>query len=31
MSYLYETLADLAHLSDTHNLPLWEVVIRAEM
>ena len=31
MSYLYDTLADLAHLSDTHNLPMWEIVIRAEM
>lgn len=31
MSYLYEILADLAHLSDTHNLPVWEIVIRAEM
>ena len=31
MSYLYDTLADLAHLSDTHNLPMWEIVTRAEM
>ncbi|KAF1683063.1 L-serine ammonia-lyase, iron-sulfur-dependent, subunit alpha [Veillonella sp. R32] len=31
MSYLYETLADLMHLSETHELPVWEIVIRAEM
>ncbi|WP_298704373.1 L-serine ammonia-lyase, iron-sulfur-dependent, subunit alpha [uncultured Veillonella sp.] len=31
MSYLYDSIADLARLSDTHKLPLWEIVLRAEM
>ncbi|MBS4912933.1 MAG: L-serine ammonia-lyase, iron-sulfur-dependent, subunit alpha [Veillonella sp.] len=31
MSYLYETIADLAHLSESHQLPMWEIVLRAEM